>query len=448
MIEHMFDTTTREFDTPTPSGYYENGWWEDTSPDGWEPNEIRSASIPPDLELIPAGADLAVVLDRIDRTRICGYDLVRVLKARERLASHVQAEVARDMEELSRVDPDDGLGSNRTDDPWEYAADEVRAALCLTRNAAKTRLAFAQTLVNRFPQVLAELSDGSIDWHRARVIAEGVSHLDPETATKVVDEVVVRAPEMTTGQIRAWIRRLCIDVDPDRAAERYERAVEARQLFFFPTDNGTVDLLATNLPADRANAIGNRINRMLKALRRDGDTRTADQTRVDILLDLLDSGGEGGRGAVNIAVDLATLAGLNDKAAEIPGYGPVIADIARRIAATQLDSPWNIVVTDQGRPVATGTTRYRPTNGMTRLIHAMYPTCTHPGCRMPAADCDIDHIVAREDGGPTEIENLGPGCRHDHGLKHQGGWTYRRVGDEHHWTSPLGHTYVTTGRSP
>jgi hypothetical protein len=39
-------------------------------------------------------------------------------------------------------------------------------------------------------------------------------------------------------------------------------------------------------------------------------------------------------------------------------------------------------------------------------------------------------------------------CRHDHRIRHRG-WTYRRLPNaDHLWTSPLNHTYTTSGTPP
>jgi hypothetical protein len=47
-------------------------------------------------------------------------------------------------------------------------------------------------------------------------------------------------------------------------------------------------------------------------------------------------------------------------------------------------------------------------------------------------------------GGPTEVENLGPVCAHDHlGVKHTAGWELEQpVPGTFAWTSPRGHRYV------
>jgi len=142
-------------------------------------------------------------------------------------------------------------------------------------------------------------------------------------------------------------------------------------------------------------------------------------------------------------VDLATLAGLDDKAAEIPGLGPVIADIARKFADRHPKADWQATVCDQnGDVIDVVTTSRRPTRQLSRLVHADQPVCSFPGCRTPARDCDYDHLLPASQQGPTSRRNGGPKCRHDHRLKDKG-WKHHRVQGQDQWTSPLGHTHTT-----
>jgi hypothetical protein len=61
---------------------------------------------------------------------------------------------------------------------------------------------------------------------------------------------------------------------------------------------------------------------------------------------------------------------------------------------------------------------------------------------VPAHRADADHSVEHGNGGPTIDTNLGPGCRHDHRLRHHGGWTLTHTKPGHFtWTSRLGHVY-------
>jgi len=68
---------------------------------------------------------------------------------------------------------------------------------------------------------------------------------------------------------------------------------------------------------------------------------------------------------------------------------------------------------------------------------------------MPATACDLDHRIPWTNGGPTTTDHLTPLCRHDHVTRHRTGWQYQPLPNgDHHWTSPLGHTYTTSGQPP
>ena len=82
------------------------------------------------------------------------------------------------------------------------------------------------------------------------------------------------------------------------------------------------------------------------------------------------------------------------------------------------------------------------------MVEAMHPTCVFPGCRMPSVGCDLDHTTPHSHGGLTTDRDLAPLCRHDHCARHNG-WAYQRLSNgTHRWTSPLGHTYTTSGTPP
>lgn len=44
------------------------------------------------------------------------------------------------------------------------------------------------------------------------------------------------------------------------------------------------------------------------------------------------------------------------------------------------------------------------------------------GCRAPARGTDTDHTLDHARGGATVEYNLGNTCKHDHRVKHEGGW--------------------------
>lgn len=425
--------------------------FDDRYDDGWEtdfprfPNESSTYdSIPDGLDRMAPGPVLGNYLASVDASRLSGYDRVVVLRAHQRMVAHYQAKLYEDMASIRQIFRDSGEDDV---DAAMVAASEIQCALHLTRRSADVELSFALDLAHRLPKVFRMLGEGVIDYRRARTIERGTCHLTSAVAQKVVERIAEAVLVMTTGQLEARIKKLCIEADPDDAKDRYERAVTDRKLIAEPTVDGTANLLGLDLAPDRVAAVSRRINAIARSLRRAGETRTMDQLRADVYIDLLngkDYRTDGGA-VIHLTADLDTLAGLTDHPGELNGFAPVISDIARQIAVDQGDAEWRFTVTDTdtGRHLHDGVTRRRPTASQRRHIEARDRTCIFPGCRMPSVDCDIDHTTPFSEGGATCPCNNAPGCRHDHRLKDHG-WTYVRLPDgRYQWTSPLGHTYTT-----
>lgn len=454
----MFDTEAHETEIAQGDATmeFDDGYWEMR----FRELEVGTASdagvatIPPGLGEMAPGSALGAILESIDVDRLSGYDRIVYLRVQQRMASHYNAGVYRAMasvvEYMRSIDDDYRLAT-------EAAAAEIRVALRLTRRATDSEVSFALELRERLPRVMAALAAGDIDVRRAKTIAHHTIHVSAATAQAVVDEIIDLAPGWTTGQLAARLRKLCIAAGPEEARSRYELSLEQRRLVAEPTTEGTANVLGLGMPPDLVTAAMNRINTLARRMRRHGETRTMDQLRADVFLDLLAgrdrSRGQGGtrRGVIDVQVDLETLMRLNDDPGELAGYGPVIADIARDVAEQQTAAEWRFTVTDpkSGQTLHNGLVRRRPTAQQRRYVEARQRTCIFPGCRMPAISSDIDHRRPYSDGGPTEEQNLGPVCRYDHCLRHRFGWTYASLSNgDHLWTTRLGHTYTTSGTPP
>ncbi|KZF00649.1 MULTISPECIES: HNH endonuclease signature motif containing protein [unclassified Rhodococcus (in: high G+C Gram-positive bacteria)] len=92
---------------------------------------------------------------------------------------------------------------------------------------------------------------------------------------------------------------------------------------------------------------------------------------------------------------------------------------------------------------------YRPTVALAERIRYRDRTCRHPGCDVPAQQCEIDHIVPYfhrdpESGGWTIDTNLHCLCRYHHSLKTMGLWTPVMLADGvEFWVSNAGTSAVT-----
>jgi hypothetical protein len=381
------------------------------------------------------GPELAVLLSTVDRSKLDAAQRVDVVCARARLVAHMQAQLLAEMCAVAEDAPDP-----------DFAADELSFALHWTKFGTQGQLAFAQELTGRLPAVHAALLTGAIDMPRARVIAELTGPLEDEGARLVVDKVLPAAPGLTTGQLRAKLRRLVISVDPEAAKKRQEQAARERRVECYPDPDGTATLVGSGLPAERAQAAANRIDQLARAAKQAGDTRNLDQLRADLFLDVLDGSfsGQSIDARVEVTVPLETLLKLTDAPGDLAGYGPMLGDIARQLAEQSRQQQWRYtVIGPQGRPVHHGTTR-RPTAEVARKVRTRDRTCRAPGCRMPAIRCDIDHRRDWQHGGESTEDNLCCVCRHHHRMKHQAHWRYRQIAPGvWAWTSPItGRTYI------
>lgn len=92
---------------------------------------------------------------------------------------------------------------------------------------------------------------------------------------------------------------------------------------------------------------------------------------------------------------------------------------------------------------------YRPSTALAEHIRYRDRTCRHPGCDVPAHQCEIDHIVPYfhrnpATGGWTIDTNLHCLCRYHHSLKTMGLWTPVMLADGvEFWISDAGTTAIT-----
>jgi hypothetical protein len=190
--------------------------------------------------------------------------------------------------------------------------------------------------------------------------------------------------------------------------------------------------------------------------------------------------------SINLTMPLSAFAGLSERPGEAAGHGTIDAPTGRDLAARFSDGArWCLTLTGpDGRAVAhacarrgdrpepgtasirwaagladrlefleAGTcrharwsARYTPPAALRHLVGIRQRTCFAPGCRRPAARCDIDHTVPFEHGGITCECNTAPACRRHHRCKQAPGW---HVAQDQPgvmtWRVPGGRRYTTTG---
>ena len=328
--------------------------------------------------------------------------------------------------------------------------EEVAAVLRLAPATAHRRIEVARALANRLPLTREALRRGAVSAMHATVLAEGTAELTDEQAAQVEAAVFPRAETQTLGELRAAVRRWVLRVTPTSAAAAHEQAAAARRVQFWPGEAGMTMVMA-ELPAADAQTVRLALDALAHC---DGRELPVDARRADALVALCaqalsrpDLPRRHGRHVqVQVAIDLPTLLGLAEHPAELAGYGPIPAPVARRLAA---DATWRRFVTDPvtGHLLDYGHTVYTPPQDLADYITARDSTCCFPGCSRAAYACDLDHTVPFAEGGRTSAHWIRALCRRHHRLKTHKGWEVRTALDGTLiWISPAGARYEVPPR--
>lgn len=390
----------------------------------------------------PPNSAAAALFDDIAPTMLSDGALIDAMAAWGRLASWAQARQSAVIAEFAKRRPPEWAdGDEATVN--RYATEEIACALSLTVRGAGNRLDLAIRLDEALPETRDAWEAGLLDWPRVNTIFDRTSTLTPEQSHQVEQEILPRVVGKTTGQLRRIVDQAVISADPEAAANRHEAARLRRDVTVRPVEDGLAILTATLLVEEAAAA-----EQALAGLaaKGQGDPRSAGQRRADAFMDLVTGHVQpvpvGGKPSIQVIVAASTLIGADELPAEIPGYGVIPADAARRIAA---DATWQRILTDPatGAILDVGRKRYRPPKAIAEYVRARDRVCVFPPCRKSAEKCDLDHRRPYSEGGRTSADNLQPLCPRHHELKHAHGWTVSKTNnDTIVWTAPTGHTYV------
>ncbi len=249
-----------------------------------------------------------------------------------------------------------------------YDTDEVAVALTWTPGQARCQVQFGKYLTTVLPQVLAAFAVGDIDYRRAWLFYDLLATVDDTLAAAIAATLLPDAGEWTTSQLRARIRKAVLKADPGGAAQRTSKKLGSRSIGTTPDEDGTSSLYGILLPAARVSAAFERVDAFARGIKLTGDARTLEQLRADTFLDLLEGVGIGASpihraGVIELVVPWDTATGAGTEPATLAGYGPVSADIARQILASQAAvAQWQFsAVGPGGELLAHGLLGARPT---------------------------------------------------------------------------------------
>ena len=274
---------------------------------------------------------------------------------------------------------------------------------------------------------------------------DGMAELQVTGPAVIIHGVHDRLTRMARDVAEADAEAIRNARDAVQAAVKAERA-ESRN-GAEPTGSGAKTERNEQSAVDRAEA---HLDELLAA------RRVLDAIRVDLLADMLLTAAPDahigttatGLGAIqaHVQVTIPVLT-LLDSPADAPfeavtlaGHGPIDPDTARELAR---NAPgWDRILTHPISGEVLGVDRYQASSQMRRTLDVRDQHCRFPGCRLPAAVCDLDHTLDWQFGGTTTVSNLSHLCRRHHTLKHQTPWTVvQKPGGVLEWTSPTGRVY-------
>ncbi|MDQ0924673.1 hypothetical protein QF038_003181 [Pseudarthrobacter sp. W1I19] len=380
-------------------------------------------------------------------------------------------------------------------------AAEIGALLALGPRAAGAFLAASHAITKERPLTFSALQAGKISWQHALVVVEETAGLDPAGAAALeaqflapdVPRPATAAPigELPAYRFRAKARKWRERHHPESIEKRHAKSVADRRMEYTPDRDGMARV-SLYVPADQASAIWNRTTAIARGLQSPDEPRTITQLRPDIAASLLlgagaalhpgpetsteqSSTGQASTGQsstgesiaaagkpgetyagaalgtvpapkadVLVTVPVLVLFGITDEPANLDGYGPIPASMARRLVANGATLFYRVLVDPRdGAPLEIGRTSYRLTKAMKKTLQLRDGKCTFPGCNNPSLDNETDHLQAWQDGGTTGLSNLAQLCPKHHHLKHATGWTPTPA-TKHGppgWISPTGRHY-------
>jgi hypothetical protein len=308
-------------------------------------------------------------------------ELLGIVCAADRCEAAASALKHTAVAELIRRRPASGCtpqGAAGMPEAWdEFTRAELAPALGESRYAVDGLLDLAHDLTVKLPGTMALFRVGVISRYKAQVISHATQLLDPAEARAAEAMVLDRAGRLTPGALRAAIARAVMEVAPEKARKRREKAAKSADVQQWAEFSGNAALAGRELPPADVLAAGQRIDSWADQLKAAGLEGSAGELRARAFLDLLlgkdsrpDQAAADGKNpaafaaTINLTIPLATLLDLANRPGEIPGIGPIDPWLARDLARTAASHPktkWCVTVTDkQGHAIGHGCARPEP----------------------------------------------------------------------------------------
>jgi len=332
----------------------------------------------------------------------------------------------------------------------------VASEIALARRDSPARggrhLGFAKALVHEMPHTLRALESGALSEWRATLIVRESACLEVDDRRTLDAEMCgdqAGLDGMGDARVAAAAKAIAYRLDPHAVVDRAAKAEEERTVTIRPAPD-TMTYVTALLPVAQGVSV-------FAALRREADTCGDGRSRGQVMADTLVERVTGRETAiptpiaVNLVLSDETLLGGDSTPADISGYGPIPAAVARAmVARTVADRRSRATLRRLYTHPRTGAlismesrARLFP-RGLATFIELRDQRCRTPYCDAPIRH--RDHAQPWAEGGPTTVENGLGSCERCNYAKKAAGWRVSTNIDENHihtaeFTTPTGRRY-------
>jgi hypothetical protein len=390
----------------------------------------------------PLGSDTLALLEATAPLTLTESGRSLALRRLEQLSARVEALKAEMTAAIAGTTPE--TERDRLDD---FSAHEVGVATKSSIYAADRAIRFARDLAARLQATAAAMAEGQISAPQARALSEATGHLAIDIAREIESKMLIYVHRQDLTLFRASLRRWLAKLDPEFTA----RATAARKecvVEHTANDDGTGDLFIRG-PLEITTQISMAL-RAYAARTKDTLGGTAAQRKLAGLRDTIERylaspdcpTNHRRVPGVNVVIDLATLLGLRDGMAEIPGVGAIPASAVRWLIADGAPLRRLIIDPKNGQLLEYGTDTYIAPAELADYLIAKNIHSVSPHSNVESAGADMEHNIPHQAGGRTNPINCTPVDRRWHRSKTLGHWTYRKDPETGIviWTSSTGLT--------
>ncbi|MGB6209897.1 DUF222 domain-containing protein, partial [Mycobacterium sp.] len=331
-------------------------------------------------------------------------------------------------------------------------ASEVALARLDSPARGNRHLGFAKALVHEMPHTLAALQAGVLTEWRATLIVRESACLDVDDRRALDTEMCADVADldgMGDARIAAAAKKIAYRLDPHAVVDRAAKAEAERTVTIRPAPD-TMTYLTALLPVAQGVSV-------YAALRRAADLCADGRSRGQVMADTLIERVTGRSAAVatpiavNVVISDETLLGGSDVAADICGYGPIPAAVARGLVIGALTDAQSratlrrLYARPRSGALVTMESRARLfPRGLAAFIGLRDQRCRTPYCDAPIRHRDHARPWAR--GGATRADNGLGQCERCNYVKEVAGWRVEPSVDEtsRHtakFTTPAGAQY-------